>query len=140
MRPAHRLGEPRAHRPHVHPRDLLRGGDVRGRHDRQGRIKVYGDRMVYVQTDDGCRVGAESPRTDRAGELLLEAMSPLPAARETGERAEGFGRKGPGARGRIEIRPPSRCERLGPPPDSGPAVSQTFAVIHRYSTTFKVND
>jgi len=53
-------------------------------------IKVCGDRMVYVQTDDGVAWEPIDLTHTALGELLLEAMPPLPAARKAGEKLKAW--------------------------------------------------
>lgn len=70
------------------------GGDM----TTKAEIKVYADRVVYEHTDDDVEYEPIDLTQTALGELLLEAMPPLPAAREAGERLKAWVGKdlGPG--------------------------------------------
>jgi hypothetical protein len=53
----------------------------------KAEIKVYPDSVVYEHADDGTEYEPIALTQTALGELLLEAMPPLPTARE----AEGVG-------------------------------------------------
>ena len=54
------------------------GGDM----TTKAEIKVYADRVVYEHTDDDVEYEPIDLTQTALGELLLEAMPPLPAARK----------------------------------------------------------